>query len=433
MADVTLLSFLKGYLEGRVRQREEEEQRAQVEQQQAVVLAQFLENIRQREEEEKYRQFQMDMSKRQMEIAEKQRAFMENHYRFMENIQSAQLELQKEESAQRREALSLQIEGNRLQMFMDLYKQTGSIDGALSLMKKSPLQAVREWAMGVDPKTLEQMKKPQGLSVIGQYAAQWKGLTMPSEKAIIGIINSYGLKGVITPNEAKALFQVQVEANKAAYNAQMSLMAAETAQKRGLIAYEHSLRQKMERMANATDEAMRKRLFFTALEDVTPFHTVLTGDLVSTPEATKDAYMKLEGAMRETLMKMGLNTKIATFYSMSGLGSILITNRGVPNNLIHLWKTYSSNIAMRRSWLEGATEATSIALGRPATLEEVHRFVVGYGNKITGTPDGGETLWTHMTEGLWQPTRKPAANRSKAQKSGAQQRSSEALRSVAQR
>jgi hypothetical protein len=416
MADLTLLSFLKGYLEGRMRQREEEQQRAQAEQQQAVVLAQFLENLRQREEEEKYRQFQMDISKRQIELAERQRDFMENHYRFMENIQKADLELRQQENAQRREALSLQIQGNVLQMFTDLYKQFGSIEGALNVMKKSPISAVREWANGVDPKTIEQMKKPQALDILRQQASQWQGLNMPSDEVINNILDFHGLKGSVTLKEAKSIFQVQVEKNRASLGTQKTLMELDTAQKMKLIAFENSLRQRTEKVKNTVNEAFRKRIFFNMIEDVSPFHTVLTGDIVSTPEATKEAFMKIEKDMRDALMEIGVNTNVATFYSMSGLGSVLITSRNVPKNVVYLWQTYSANRAMQRSWLQGATEVASIALGRPATLDEVRRFVINYGNRITGTADGGETLWANMTLGMDLPTRKPSASAGKQNK-----------------
>lgn len=413
MADLTLLSFLKGYLEGRMRQNEEERQQAQAEQQQAVVLAQFLENLRQREEEEKYRQFQMDISKRQVDLAERERNFMERHYTNMENIQRAELELHQEENAQRREALALQIQGNVMQMFMDLYKQFGSIDGALNVMKKSPIPAVRDWANNIDPKTLQQMRKPQGLDMVRQFVSQWKGLNMPSDKVISDMLKSYGLEGVVTPNEAKALFLVQVEANKSAYGTQVALMREENALRKSLAEYEFSLRQRAEKINNMANDILKRRLFFNMLEDVTPFHTVLTGDVVSTPEATKEAFTKIEGNMRDALLKIGVDTNVATFYSMSGLGSVLITNRAVPNNVVHLWQTYSANKAMQQSWLRGASEVASMALGRPATLDEVRRFVISYGNKITGTTDGGATLWEKMTFGLDLPTGKPAGSAGK--------------------
>jgi hypothetical protein len=431
MADVTLLSFLKGYLEGRVRQREEEQQRAQAEQQQAVILAQFLENLRQRESEEKYRQFQMDMSLRQMDLAERQRTFMESHYRFMEDIQKADLELRQQENAQRREALSLQIQGNIMQMFLDLYKQFGSIDGALGVMKKSPIQAVRDWANNVDPQALEQMRKPQALDILRQQVAQWQGLDMPSDRAINNMLEVYGLKGSVTPNEAKALFQVRVEANRASYGTQLSLKKAETeietAGRKSIIAYEYGLKQKMEKMKNAVDEVTRKRIFFNMIEDLTPFHTVLTGDIVATPEATKEAFIKIEGNMRDALMKIGVDTNVATFYSMSGLGSVLITNKNVPNNVVHLWQTYSANRAMQRSWLQGATEVASMALGRPATLDEVRRFVINYGNRVTGTADGGETLWANMTLGMDLPIGKSSGTAGKKSNNAQKQKPAKLL------
>jgi len=413
MADLTLLSFLKGYLEGRVRQREEEQQRMQAEQQQSVVLAQFLENLRQREDEEKYRQFQMDLSKRQLDLTERERTFMENHYRFMEDIQKSELELHQEENAQRREALSLQIQGNVMQMFMDLYKQFGSIDGALNVMKRSPIASVRDWANNTDPVALNQLKKPQALDAIRQYVSQWKGLEMPSDKVINNILETLGLKDSVTLNEAKALFQAQVSSNRAAYGTQVALMREETAQRKSLVAYEFSLRQKAEKMNNIGDEISKRRLFFNMIEDVTPFHTVLTGDVVSTPEAAKEAFMKIKGSMRESLLRLGVDTNVATFYSMSGLGSVLVSNKAVPNNVIYLWRTYSANRAMQRSWLQGAAEVASMALGRPATLDEVRRFVVNYGNKITGTPDGGETIWANMTLGMDLPTGKSGGSAGK--------------------
>jgi hypothetical protein len=427
MADLTLLGFLKGYLEGRVRQHEEERQQAQAEQQQAVILAQFLENLRQREGEEKYRQFQMDMSLRQMDLAERQRTFMENHYRTMEEIQRAELGLRQEENAQRREALSLQIQGNVMGMFLDLYKQFGSIEGALNVMKKSPVPAVKEWANSVDPATLDQMKKPQALDTIRQYASQWKGLNMPSDGVINNILDTNKLKGIVPFKEAKALFQVQVEANRASLGTQLTLMEADTAQKERLLAYEIGLKQKADRMSRLEDEALKKRLFFNMIEDLTPFHTVLTGDVVATPEATKEAFTKIEGSMRDALMKLGVNTKVATFYSMSGLGSVLITNKNVPNNLVYLWQTYSGNRAMQQSWLQGATEVASMALGRPATLDEVRRFVINYINRVTGTPDGGEVFWANMTLGMDLPKEKPVGSAEKKGNKAQQQKPAKLL------
>jgi hypothetical protein len=427
MADLTLLSFLKGYLEGRVRQREEERQQAQAEQQQAVILAQYLENLRQREGEEKYRQFQMDMSLRQMDLAERQRTFMENHYRTMEEIQRAELGLRQEENAQRREALSLQIQGNVMGMFLDLYKQFGSIEGALNVMKKSPVPAVKEWANSVDPATLDQMKKPQALDTIRQYASQWKGLNMPSDAVINNILETNRLKDIVPFKEAKALFQVQVEANRASLGTQLTLMEAETAQKERLLAYENSLKQMADRMSRLEDEALKKRLFFNMIEDLTPFHTVLTGDVVATPEATKEAFTKIESNMRDALMKLGVNTKVATFYSMSGLGSVLITNKNVPNNLVYLWQTYSGNRAMQQSWLQGATEVASMALGRPATLDEVRRFVINYINRVTGTPDGGEVFWANMTLGMDLPKEKPVGSAEKKGNKAQQQKPAKQL------
>jgi hypothetical protein len=271
------------------------------------------------------------------------------------------------------------------------------------------------------------MKKPQALDTIRQYASQWKGLNMPSDGVINNILETNRLKGIVPFQEAKALFQVQVEANRASLGTQLTLMEADTAQKERLLAYENSLKQKADRMSRLEDEALKKRLFFNMIEDLTPFHTVLTGDVVATPEATKEAFTKIEGQMRDALMKLGVDTKVATFYSMSGLGSVLITSRNAPNNLAYLWQTYSGNRAVQQSWLQGATEVASMALGRPATLDEVRRFVINYGNRVTGTPDGGKTLWSNMTLGMDLPIGKSSGSAEKKSNKAQQQKPAKLL------
>jgi hypothetical protein len=94
---------------------------------------------------------------------------------------------------------------------------------------------------------------------------------------------------------------------------------------------------------------------------------------------------------------LGYDPQISTFYTLSGLYTLMSTKKVSPN-ITYLFNEYATNETMRRSWFKGAQALASEALGRPATEEEVYRFVINYGTKVTGNKEIAKSMWWKMTQ-----------------------------------
>ena len=403
MADVTLVHFLKGYLEGRMRHRQEQEEQRRLEQQQSVVLAQFLEAIKQRELEEKYKAFQMEMSKRQMELSERQQAFMERHYTIMQEIQKAELQIRQEESADRRQMLALQTQGYLLNLLGDTVQMFGDPKRSIEFLQKNPNPTISDWAKGLNPNDTRLIAKAKSFEKVKSIVANWRDTKPPSKKLVADIIRTNGLQGIYTEDEIMSLFVVQAQSNEAEVRTRKELMSFQNQLDMRKMAFGASLEAKMKALqqaqTEAQKEAMRKKVLFDIVNDVTLIHKSLTADVVPKPEDLKKALLDIDAKVGKAMMDLGVDPQVSTFYTLSGLYTLAFTKKNVPLQVMHLLNEYTSNEAMRRSWLRGAEALASEALGRPAKEEEVYRFVLNYGTKITGSKEAAKSMWWQMTKG----------------------------------
>ena len=404
MADVTLVHFLKGYLEGRMRQRQEQEEQRRLEQQQSVVLAQFLEGIKQRELEEKYKAFQMEMSKRQMELSEKQQAFMERHYTIMQEIQKTELDIRREESADRRQLLGLQMQGYLLTLLGETVQMFGDPKRSVEFLQKNPNPAISEWAKGLDPNDTRLLSKTKFYSMLQTVVGSWKDVNPPTKRDVERILKANGLESVFTNDEAMSLFLLQANNNKAEYNLRIGLMEKQTELEKSVLAFKNALDAKLLGMKQAEQaqkeaqaEALRKRVLFDTVSDVSLIHKALTGDVVPEPKELKKAFLDIDQHVAKTMKDLGYDPQISTFYTLSGLYTLMSTKKVSPN-ITYLFNEYATNETMRRSWFKGAQALASEALGRPATEEEVYRFVINYGTKVTGNKEIAKSMWWRMTQ-----------------------------------
>jgi len=410
--DVTVLHFLKGYLEGRLRQRQEQEEQRRLEQQQSVVLAQFLEAVKQRELEEKYKAFQMEMSKKQMELSERQQAFMERHYTIMQEIQKAELDIRREESADRRQMLALQTQGYLLNLLGETVQLFGDPKRSVEFLQKNPNPTISEWAKGLNPNDMRLRAKLNFYPQIQALVSNWRDTKPPSRKLVADLIKTHNLQGIYTEDELMSLFTVQAHNN-----------ASEDRLRKGIMSYQHSL--ELQRMAygaslsaktkaleeaknKAETEALRKKTLFEIVGDVTPIHKMLSGDIVPKPEDLKKAFVDIDTEVRKAMQKLNVDPQVSTFYTLSGLYTLASTKRNAPSQLMFLVNEYTTDEAMRRGWYRGASVLASEALGRPATDREVYRFVLNYGTNITGSKEIAQKMWFRMT-GRGEPTEKKPA------------------------
>ena len=410
--DVTLLHFLKGYLEGRVRQRQEQEEERRLEQQQSVVLAQFLEAVKQRERDDQFRAFQMEMSKRQMELSEKQQAFMERHYTIMQEIQKAELDIRREESADRRQMLALQMQGYLLNLLGETVQMFGDPKRSIEFLQKNPNPTISEWAKGLNPNDTRLISKIKFYPLLQPIVANWKDVKPPSKKIVADVIKSNGLEGIYTEDEVMSLFTVQAQNNEAEVRTRKDIMSFQHSLDIKKMAFGASLEAKtkayLEAQKEAEKQALRKRALFGIVNDITPIHKMLSGDVVPKPEELKKAFVDIDAEVRKAMMDLDVDPQVSTFYTLSGLYTLASTKKNAPLQVMFLLNEYTANEAMRRGWYRGASVLASEALGRPATPKEVERFVLNYGTNITGSKEIAKNMWELMT-GSREPTvMKPA-------------------------
>jgi transcriptional regulator of met regulon len=176
------------------------------------------------------------------------------------------------------------------------------------------------------------------------------------------------------------------------------------------MAFGASLSAKAKALEEAKDkaeaEALRKKTLFEIVGDVTPIHKMLSGDIAPRPEDLKKAFVDIDEEVRKAMQKLGVDPQVSTFYTLSGLYTLISTKKNSPLQVAHLFNEYTANEAMRRGWYKGASVLASEALGRPATPKEVERFVLNYGTNITGSRAIAQRLWVEMTG---EPTQKKPA------------------------
>jgi hypothetical protein len=400
MADVLLTHFLKGYLEGRLRERQEQEEQRRLEQQQSVVLAQFLESVKQREREDQFRAFQMEMSKRQMELSERQQVFMERHYTIMQDIQKADLQLRQEQNADRRMVLGLQIQGHLFNLLDDTIKMFGDPKRAVEFLRKNPDRNISEWANSINPDDTNWLAKQQALSQIKAVVSNWQGLNMPSDAVIKQMIKGQRLENILTVEDVKSLFAVQVAYNQSQHAAKVSLMEAQGAIERKNMAYRASLEAKLSAFKQAQTEkmnqAMANQSLFNLIYDVTPIHKALSGSVLLKPDDITKAIWDIESSVAKTLRDNGFPTDIATFYTLSGLYTFASAKPNVPEQVMYILEEYRKNRVILKGWYRGAEALASLKLGRPAKPHEVKEFVIQYGTRVTGNRETSEKMWRRL-------------------------------------
>lgn len=396
-----LTHFLKGYLEGRLRERQEQEEQRRLEQQQSLVLAQFLESVKQREREDQFRAFQMEMSKRQMELSERQQSFMERHYTIMQEIQKADLQLRQEESAERRRMLGLQIQGHLFNLLDDTIKMFGDPKRAVEFLRKNPNPNISDWANSINPDDTVWLAKQQALSQIKAVVSNWQGLSMPSDAIIKQTIKGQRLENVLTVEDVKSLFAVQVAYNQSQHAAKVSLMEAQGAIERKNMAYNASLQAKLNALKQAQAEKMNQALtnqaLFNLIYDVTPIHKALSGNVLLKPEDMTKAIWDIESSVAKSLRDNGFPSDIATFYTLSGLYTFASSKPNVPTQAMFVLDEYMKNSVILRSWYRGAETLASLRLGRPAKPHEVRDFVIQYGTRVTGNRETSEKMWQRLS------------------------------------